>query len=208
MRKSLFIIALLSFSLVASAQEFGIKGGLTLGKYTYTKIYGIGGLPEDSYSPGSHLAAFASFGLGDYIKIQSELGYIKRKSKSNHVIGKQNNINLYLYPENPIQLQYFNLPLMVRVGTDKIGVEGGLEGAYLIACNNDVFYASSFDYGINGGVYFTIGGPLKLNLRYYYGLADQIETYYDELDPFSLKFRETGYITRNRSINGSVEFTF
>lgn len=209
LKKYLFFIFIsLSLTFPTQAQNFGLKAGTTIAKMRYTQKDGDNMPINGSFIPGVQLAAFKSFPLLEkFLYLQVELGYIGRGTK----ISRKN--HSWQQVDYSHAIHYINLPVMLRIGSDKFGMEAGPELAYLIASNVQVDNKPSpprflntrqIDYGINAGLYYQLPANLLLNVSYYHGLENEVEY----LSVWDDKGNRHVYNTRNQSFSLALEYRF
>jgi opacity protein-like surface antigen len=188
MKKLLLIAVLAIVGLgTANAQDikFGAKAGINLAN-------GAGDVEEADTKLGLHIGGFAEFMLSEKFAFQPELLYSMQGYKYEYDLdlGDGTSINV----EEKIKLDYINLPLIFKFYvTEGLAIEAGPQVGFLVSAKAefegggeseeediDEGY-NSLDYGVNGGLSYTLDMGVMFGARYYYGIAD-IDDVSDDFD--------------------------
>ncbi|MEE9350383.1 MAG: porin family protein [Flavobacteriaceae bacterium] len=167
--KFYFLLVLIAFTTVnTNAQTYyGLKVGLNASTF-------YGDVDNKTIKPSMHFGAVAEFTLTDAFSVQPELLFsMQGYQKKGESIIKHH----YHYVTAPIMMKYFL--------TNEITLDFGPQFGYLIfAQSSDGEYeyeelketTSVFDYGIAVGASYEIDDGMNINLRYYQGIANVLDT--------------------------------
>jgi len=176
------IITLLSTSLTAQVY-YGFKVGANLANF-------YGDIENNSIKASFHIGAVAEISVSDLFSVQPELLFSMQGSQG------ENNSLLTSHTSVPIDgkdfsstktnFYYLNLPVMVKYFvTDMISIDAGPQVGYLLYAKEsngtdeltDIKdLTKSIDYGLNLGGSYEMDNGMNINLRYYYGLANVLDS--------------------------------
>lgn len=186
-------IAVMAFGFT-NAQEtrFGVKGGLNIST--------LGGDASGVSSlVGFHVGGFAEIKIIEKLAIQPELVFSTQGAKEKF-FGEKYNTNL----------NYLNIPVVAKYYiTKEFSVEAGPQIGFLVSAKSDgedvKDIYKSIDAGFNIGAGYNFTENLSVNLRYYLGLANVVDTNddYEDWEDFVDSYR-----VNNNVISLSVGYKF
>ncbi|WP_281232070.1 porin family protein [Flavobacterium gelatinilyticum] len=186
-------IAVMAFGFT-NAQEtrFGVKGGLNIST--------LGGDASGVSSlVGFHVGGFAEIKIIEKLAIQPELVFSTQGAKEKF-FGEKYNTNL----------NYLNIPVVAKYYiTKEFSVEAGPQIGFLVSAKSDgedvKDLYKSIDAGFNIGAGYNFTENLSVNLRYYLGLANVVDTNddYEDWEDFVDSYR-----VNNNVISLSVGYKF
>ncbi|MEE9190136.1 MAG: porin family protein [Candidatus Neomarinimicrobiota bacterium] len=183
MKKLLILLISLSFVSLTSltAQEFGIKGGVNLGKWTGDDIKEIADELDEKFDIGYSAGAFVSFPLGEMFSVRPEVLYTNNGAQFE---GSEDGFAAKM----AIKMNWINIPVLAVYNlTPNIKVFGGpyfdiflsgaidVEMSYLgvsIDEKEDIEKdeITSLAYGAVAGAAVGVGKGMELELRYSKGI--------------------------------------
>ncbi len=186
MKKLLLIAVIAIFGVIgvqAQEMQFGAKAGVNIAN-------GAGDVEDADSKIGLHIGAFAEFMFSEKFAFQPELLY----SMQGYKYEESETFNGETFTaEDKVKLDYINIPLIFKYYvTEGLAIEAGPQVGFLVSAKSD-YEASgggqsesaeidikdgykSLDYGINGGLSYTLDMGVMFGARYYYGLADIDDT--------------------------------
>lgn len=175
--KKLFAMAVLLFSTIGlSAQNFGIKGGVSYSTLNGGKISGV----EVKGRVGFYAGAFMELPLGSSFALQPEVIYSQQGTKWEVTrLGQTASLQL--------KNSYINVPVMAKFKIGNLSLMAGPQLGFLVGTptqelsfnnnsvkfNKDAF--ASLDFGVGAGVEFLITKGLFIDLRYTQGLINTLD---------------------------------
>lgn len=156
MRKNLLLFLILFTTGITQAQSFGIKGGLNFSNFSGSDTDGLKGLTS------FHIGVLKEFIITKKVSFQPEILFSTQGVKVEKM-------------DDDYKLNYFTLPLMVKFYiNDVFSVHAGPQLSLLAGETKDVLpiEGKSFEYGIAGGLEYTISGGLFVQGRYCMGLSE------------------------------------
>jgi hypothetical protein len=169
MKKSHLLILLVTFiSINLSAQTyFGFKVGANFANF-------VGDVENNAIKPSFHVGGVAEIQITDVFSVQPEILFSMQGYQD-----KDDSLIKYNY-------HYVNVPLMVKyfVG-ENVSIDAGPQVGLLLYSKrsnghedlDDLKDASnSFDYGMNLGASYEMNNGIFMSARYYYGLANVLNT--------------------------------
>lgn len=155
MKKFLLLTLLIFTTGLTHAQSFGIKAGLNFSNFSGNDTEGFKGLTS------FHVGVLKEFIITKKVSFQPEILF----STQGVQIEKM---------DDDYKLNYFTLPLMVKFYiNDVFSVHAGPQLSVLAGETKDVLpiEGETFEYGIAGGLEYTITGGLFVQGRYIMGLS-------------------------------------
>lgn len=156
MKKNLLLILILFTTGITEAQSFGIKAGLNFSKFSGNDTEDLKGLTS------FHVGVLKEFIITKNVSFQPEL------------LFSTQGVNVEKMDDD-YKLNYFTLPLMVKFYVnDAFSVHAGPQLSLLAGETKDVLpiEGKTFEYGIAGGLEYTITGGLFIQGRYCMGLSE------------------------------------
>ena len=164
--KKLFYTAILMIPIIGFSQDFGLKGGLNIGKEKFVDS----GFSLTSDGSLSFLAGFyANFSMSDQVSISPELIYSIDGGK-------------FSFPgfSGKDRLSYLSIPVLLKFhATDRFNLHGGPQLGFLLDAESEVngsttdttdgVKSTNFSFAFGGEVSFE---SLSLGLRYVLGLSN------------------------------------
>ena len=191
----LFIMILLSGSIYAQDQlRFGLKGGVNFANLVGDDIEGAETLV------GLNLGGLIEIPVSENFSFQPELAYSQ--------YGTTNNDEGF---DTSINLDYLTLPLLAKFYVaEGFSLEAGPQLGFKLKGEVEVDNVSvdleegikSFDYGLTGGVGYSLPIGIFFQARYYYGLSDVFDDF--QMDDIEV---EAGDI-KNAAFQLSVGYQF
>ena len=159
MKKTFLLLLLVITSGTSQAQSFGIKGGMNFSNFT--------GNDADSFKGLSsfHIGTLKEFIILNRLSFQPELLFSTQGVEVNE--------------DDNYKLNYFTLPLLVKIYiSDAFSVHAGPQLGLLVGETKNVvpIKGKTFEYGIAGGLEYTITGGLFVQARYIKGTSDISDT--------------------------------
>jgi hypothetical protein len=172
MKVSILVLLFSACCLISSAQvSFGVKAGLNL-NYVLFEYEDSDLNSSVESSLGFHFGGYMQVPIGKRFSFQPELQISKR--------GALGGIDLY-YHELPILISYAPW----KAFQFELGGNVSVMGASKKSPLSD--YQNTFEFGITGGVRYSLSTKIFVSARYYYGLtpAQSVNLYnlYRPLDP-------------------------
>ena len=167
-KKTVFLVILLSIVNLSNAQHFGLKAGLN-----YSNVVPDNGLEYGNYKAGFHGGIYGTFKIIKSISIRPELlfsqkGYVLELPPDAFVSEIKRTTN------------YLSFPLIIEIKPiDRISLHTGAEFSYQLSAKespislspdpNDLFNKSDIGFLIGIGVRIT--DSLQSDMRYVHGLS-------------------------------------
>ena len=141
---------------ITQAQYFGIKAGLNFSNFSGDDTEDLKGLTS------FHVGVLKEFIITKNVSFQPELLFSTQGVKVEKM-------------DDDYKLNYFTLPLMVKFYiNDAFSVHAGPQLSLLAGETKDVLpiEGKTFEYGLAGGLEYTISGGLFIQARYCMGLSE------------------------------------
>lgn len=154
MKKTFILLLLIITSGTTQAQSFGIKGGMNFSNLTGDDANDFKGLTS------FHVGVLKEFVILKNLSFQPELLF----STQGVEVDEDDNY----------KLNYFTLPLLVKIYlNDSFSLHAGPQLGLLVGETKNVvpIKGKTFEYGIAGGVEYTITGGLFIQGRYIRGTS-------------------------------------
>jgi hypothetical protein len=156
MKKNLLLILLIFTTCITQAQSFGIKAGLNFSDFSGDDTEDLKGITS------FHVGVLKEFIITKNVSFQPELLFSTQGVKVEKM-------------DDDYKLNYFTLPLMVKFYiNDAFSVHAGPQLSLLAGETKDVLpiEGKTFEYGLAGGLEYTISGGLFIQGRYCMGLSE------------------------------------
>lgn len=163
MKKYIFLVLMIcSTSAFAQRYAIGLKGGINFSNFTGGNF----GTVKKNALTGFYGGGFVNFGLGDNVSIQPEVLISTQGASIDSTLGGSNNW----------KLTYINVPIMVKLKTDRgFYVEAGPQAGFKISSSvpnqtiND--FAKGLDLSIGAGLGYDGKSGFGIGVRYMAGLT-------------------------------------
>uniref|UniRef100_UPI00404B1AED porin family protein n=1 Tax=Fulvivirga sp. TaxID=1931237 RepID=UPI00404B1AED len=168
-RKTIFIITLLTVADLSYAQHFGLKAGLN-----YSNVLPDNGLEYGNYKAGFHGGVYATLKIIESISIRSEILFSQKGYVLELPLGGFTN-------EIKRTINYLSIPLIIELKPiDRIRFHTGAEFNYQLSAKespssplsgdpNNLFEKS--DIGVLLGLGVRITDKIQSDIRYVHGLS-------------------------------------
>jgi len=152
--KKLVLTIILALAGITAQAQFGIKGGLNFSNLKSD------GADNFNVLTNWHIGVLYEADLNNFISIQPEFLYSAQGAK---LRNEEYNLN------------YFEVPVLLKVYlTDGFNIQAGPQFGMLLSESDNFsrYNSETFDFGITGGLEFSLTNGLFVQARYYQGTKD------------------------------------
>ncbi|WP_299104424.1 porin family protein [uncultured Tenacibaculum sp.] len=166
MKKGLLLIAMLAITLSASAQKFGVKGGLNFSKVKVNTL-GVSAFAEGK--TGFYLGGLVDFKLSEKFHVQPEVLF--------SLEGSDN-----------LDFTFVNIPVLAKYYvTEKLNIQAGPHFGFILDSDANTDSLKTLNLGVDVGLAYELDNGLFFDVRYNHGISNLVK------DGVGTEFYERAY---------------